>query len=397
MRIDALPGPRCWTLRLVIAVFVCVSVTPASAETFSQYLSKLRGDARASGISDKVISAAFKGLKPNMKLIPLTTRQPEFLQPVGRYLSKRVTSSQIRNGRKRVRKHAKDLAAAERRFGVNRYIVAAIWGLETNYGGYVGKSDIFRSLATLGWKRYRGEFFRKQFIDALHIMQTEKIGRRRMIGSWAGGMGQTQFIPSSYREHAVDFDGDGRRDLWRSTADALGSTANYLVKYGWVPGEPWGYPVILPKDLPRTAWTRPWKDWATAGVRRKDGGKFPAKSQATLLFPAGSEGPAYLVTQNYTAIRNYNWSDSYVLSVTRLAAHLSGRPPPTQKWPTRSPLLKPQRQKIQSLLAQKGYPVPNRIGRITLEMRKVIRDYQLSRGLVADGHPDLELLKALGG
>ncbi len=396
MTVDNRPGPNRYAVLVMTFMLVCSGAGSATAESFSQFIGKLRADARAAGVADRVITAAFKGLKPNMKLIPLTTRQPEFLQPVGRYLSKRVTSARIKAGRKRVRKYAKTLAAVERRFGVDRHVVAAIWGLETNYGGYIGKSDIFRSLATLGWKRYRGDFFRKEFLDALRVMQSEKVGRRRMVGSWAGGMGQTQFIPSSYRKYAVDFDGNGRRDLWKSTADALGSTANYLVKHGWVPGEPWGYPVSLPAGLPRSALTRPWKDWAAAGVKRRDGGKLPSMSKATLFFPAGAEGPAYLVTQNFSAIRDYNWSDSYVLSITRLAAHLSGKPPVQQKWPTGSPLLKPQRQKIQAMLAKKGFAVPNRIGRITLEMRNVIKDYQLSRGVVADGHPDLALLKMLG-
>ena len=222
----------------------------------------------------------------------------------------------------------KTFAAIEKRFGVDPYIVAAIWGLETNYGGYIGKSDIFRATATLAWKRYRGDFFKKQFLDAIYLMETEGLPRKQFVGSWASGMGQTQFIPSSYRNFAVDMDGDGKRNLWRSKADALGSTANYLVKHGWVRGQPWGYSVKLPKTVSRTAITRSWAGWAKRGVSRRDGGRLPAKGQATLFFPAGHEGPAFLVTPNYSAIRDYNWSDSYVLSVARLGAHLKGKPPP---------------------------------------------------------------------
>ncbi len=370
---------------------------PAKAESFNAFLKTLKQEAIAAGRKASTIKSATRGLKPNMKIIPLTTRQPEFLSPVDKYLAKRVTASRIKVGRRKIKGQKKTFAAIEQRFGVDPYIVAAIWGLETNYGGYIGKSDIFRSTATLAWKRYRGAFFKKQFLDALYLMETEGLPRRQFIGSWASGMGQTQFIPSSYRDFAVDMDGDGKRNLWRSTADALGSAANYLVKHGWQRGQPWGYAVKIPDTLSRTVVTRPWSDWAGRDVARRDGGKLPAKGEATLFFPAGHEGPAFLVTPNYSAIRDYNWSDSYVLSVARLAAHLKNTPPPKLNWPRRRPLLKPQRVKIQALLVEKGFKVPNSIGRITADMRKVIRNYQLSIGVTADGHPDLELLKQLGG
>lgn len=384
------------TSTLLVGLVALASLqTPGHAASFDDFVDVLREDARKAGISRKVIAAGTSGLKPNRKIIPLTKKQPEFLNPVGTYLSKRVKKGVISVGRKRVRKHTRTLKAVEKRYGVDRFVVAAIWGLETSYGGYTGRSDVLRALATLGWVGYRGDFFRKQFVDALHIMQDERVGRKRMIGSWAGGLGQTQFIPSSYRAFAVDFDGDGRRDLWRSVPDALGSAAHYLIKHGWQPGEPWGYPVALPKGFARSAVTRSWAAWRQAGVKRLDGGGFPGKGDAMLFFPSGEEGPAFLVTQNYWAIRDYNWSDSYVLSVTSLSAHLSGKPWPRLKWPTRRPLLKPQRQQIQRLLAENGFSVPNNIGRITREVREAIRDYQLSRGMVADGHPDAGLLKAL--
>lgn len=382
---------------LALAGLMSVSAPAAQAESFAAYLETLKLEAIAAGRKPETVQAATRGLKPNMKIIPLTTRQPEFLSPVGKYLSKRVTASRIKAGRKKIRGLKKTFAAIEKRFGVDPYIVAAIWGLETNYGGYLGKSDIFRATATLAWKRYRDEFFKTQFLDALYLMETEGLPRKQFVGSWASGMGQTQFIPESYRKFAIDMDGDGQRNLWRSRPDALGSAANYLVKHGWVRGQPWGYAVRLPRALSRTAETRGWGDWAKRGVKRLDGGKLPSRGEATLFFPAGHEGPAFLVTPNYSAIRDYNWSDSYVLSVTRLAAHLRGTPPPKLNWSSRRPLLKPQRVKIQSLLVEKGFKVPNRIGRITAEMRGVIRDYQLSIGVVADGHPDEGLIRQLGG
>ncbi|MEM7429208.1 MAG: lytic murein transglycosylase [Pseudomonadota bacterium] len=380
---------------LLLTAAVSLGPQPAAAESFNAFLKTLKAEALAAGRKASTVKAATRGLKPNLKIIPLTTRQPEFLSYVGTYLSKRVTKSRIKAGRRKVRGLKKTFTAIEKRFGVDPYIVAAIWGLETNYGGYIGKSDIFRATATLAWKRYRGDFFKEQFLDALYLMESEGLPRRQFVGSWASGMGQTQFIPSSYRNFAVDMDGDGKRNLWRSTADALGSTANYLVKHGWVRGQPWGHSVRLPDVMSRTVLTKPWTEWAAKGVVRRDGGKLPAEGTATLFFPAGHEGPAFLVTANYSAIRDYNWSDSYVLSVARLAAHLRGKPPPKLTWPKRRPLLKPQRVKIQKLLVEKGFRVPNRIGRITADMRKVIRDYQISIGVTADGHPDAELLKQL--
>ena len=384
-------------LAQIPVVLLTIGNAPARAESFNAFLGKLRAEAAATGISASTFNAAVRGLKPNTKLLKFTKKQPELAQTTGYYLSRRVTLSRIKLGRKRVRGLKPLFNKIERRFGVDPYVVAAIWGMETNYGGYLGKSDIFRSSATLAWKGYRTDFYRKEFLDALRILQTEKLPRARMAGSWAGGLGQTQFIPSSYLKYAVDMDGDKRRDLWRSKPDALGSTANYLREFGWVPGQPWGYAVNLPAKLARTAATRTWKDWARAGVRRKDGGLFPKQRSATLFFPAGHEGPAFLITQSYTAVRKYNLSDSYVLSVVHLADHLRGKAPPKLNWPKTKPLVKSQRKKIQSLLAKKGFEVPNRRGIITAEMRAVIRDYQLSRKLVADGHPDLGLLKALGG
>jgi len=217
-----------------------------------------------------------------------------------------------------------------------------------------------------------------------------------MTGSWAGAMGQTQFIPSSFLAHAVDFNRDGRRDLWKSVPDALGSTANYLLKNGWKTGIPWGYPVILAGKTPLIAHKRSWKYWRKAGVKRMDRGKFPVAGEATLFFPSGEGGPAFLVTENYETIKSYNFSDAYAISVAMIADRLRGMGAVKQVWPTRLPLTKSQRMKVQTLMVKKGLKVPNRVGKISQEMRNAIRDYQLrQKNKTADGHPDAGLLKQL--
>ncbi|MGI9356720.1 MAG: lytic murein transglycosylase, partial [Rhizobiaceae bacterium] len=238
--------------------------------------------------------------------------------------------------------------------------------------------------------------FRNELLDAMLILQQEKFPRKKMIGSWAGAMGQTQFIPSTFRKYAKDFDGDGRRDLWKSKADALGSAANYLAQIGWVKDQPWGRPVRLPRSLPRDAVTKSWRDWNALGVKPANGRAFPKKGEATLFFPAGVEGPDFLITANYDIIREYNSSDAYSLSVALLADRLRGGKAVKLNWPKEKTLDKAQRTKVQAVLAKKGYEVPNRTGRIIKGVRKAIRDFQVSIGVTPDGYPDRELLRQLG-
>lgn len=380
---------------LTTAGLLIALTTSARAESFDRYLAAIKPDATQRGITDKTFAAATRGLKPDPQMDRLTRRQPELVKPIGGYIEQRANGGLLKAGRSKVKGLSRTLRAIERKYGVDPYVVAAIWGMETGYGRGIGKSDVFRSLATLGWKRYRDDFFRNEFLDALVILQQEKVSRKQMIGSWAGAMGQTQFIPSSFLKFAVDFNGDGRRDLWRTTSDALGSTANYLTQKGWKRGEPWGMPVYLPKKLKRHALTKSWKDWARLGVRAHDGKRFPKSGEATLFFPAGEEGPAFLITQNYEVIRDYNSSDAYSLSVGLLANRLRGGKRFKTKWPTAKTLNKAERMKVQSLLEQKGHPVPNRTGRILKGVRLAIRDFQLSQGLVADGYPDQRLLRQL--
>ena len=370
-------------------------INAAAAESFSAYVAAIKPDAVKRGITDRTFANAARGLKPDPQMDRLTRKQPELVKPIGGYIERRVNGGLLKTGRAKIKSINRTMKAIEKRYGVDPYVVAAIWGMETGYGRGIGSSDVFRSLATLGWKRYRGDFFRNEFLDALEIYQNEKIPRKQMIGSWAGAMGQTQFIPSSFLKFAVDFDGNGKRDLWRSTADALGSTANYLAKKGWKRGQPWGMPVVLPKSLPRHVITQSWRDWAASGVKAYDGRSFPKSGEATLFMPAGLEGPTFLITDNYEVIRDYNSSDAYSLSVGILSQRLRGRGRFKTKWPTAKTLNKAERMKVQELLTKKGYPVPNRTGRILKGVRLAIRDFQLQAGVVADGYPDKELLRLL--
>ena len=382
---------------VVVAASMLICPSLAFAESFQQFVAKTQADALARGVSERTFAKATAGLKPDPSIDKLTRRQPELVKPIGGYITRRTAGTMLKTGRSRTKNIKSTLTTIGKRTGVDPYVVAAIWGLETNYGGNIGKSDVFRSLATLGWKKYRGDFFRNELLDAMLILQKERVPRKRMIGSWAGAMGQTQFIPSTFRKYAVDFDGDGRRDLWRSKADALGSAANYLAKLGWIAGQPWGRPVRLPKSLPRDAVTKSWKDWKALGVEPANGKAFPKTGDATLFFPAGVEGPDFLITANYDIIREYNSSDAYSLSVALLADRLRGGKAVKLRWPSAKTLNKAQRMKVQELLARKGYDVPNRTGRIIKGVRKAIRDFQASIGVTPDGYPDRELLRQLGG
>ena len=389
-------------MRLVLALAASLAAAvplvpsaPAHAFQYSAFVESMWADAKAKGVSRATFERATKGLTVNAKLKRLTVKQPEFASPVGKYYSKRMSKARVQGGVRKVRANRKLLARIEKRTGVDPYIVAAIWGLETSYGGYIGKLDVFRSLSTLAFYGYRDDFFRKEFVDALVMLQKEKLSRKRMRGSWAGAVGQTQFIPSSFLKHAVDFDRDGDRDVWRSEADALGSTANYLKNYGWKADLPWGFAIRAPKTV--DAMTRSFTDWRKRGVKRLDGKALPKRGEATLFYPAGSEGQAFLVTSNFEAIKAYNYSDAYALVVAHLADRLRGGNRVRLDWPGTVPLTKSRRIALKKLLAKRGFGLDTRDGRITPDVRAAIRDVQAELGLVRDGHPDAGLLKRLGG
>ena len=302
---------------------------------FDGFVQSLWPEAHAKGVSRQTFEAAFLGVTPDPSVIEKTRSQAEFRKTVAEYLETAVSEKRIALGREKYADYARWLAKAEDRFGVDRYIIMGVWGLETKYGTYTGNDYVVRSLATLAYARYRGTYFRTELIKALVILQEGHIDPAHMLGSWAGAMGQTQFMPSNFKPYAVDFENDGRRDIWTSVPDAVGSTANFLRKHGWIPGETWGYEVILPGGFGggTTNAYAPFATWADRGVTRADGGAMPRDGRAALLRPAGAAGPAFLVTPNFKVIKSYNNSTSYALGVCLLGDRIAGWGPLKGRWP----------------------------------------------------------------
>jgi membrane-bound lytic murein transglycosylase B len=298
----------------------------APSRPFAAFLREVRAEARAAGVSEATLNAAFAGVEPIPRVLELDRRQPEFTLTFSQYRERQVTAQRIERGRALKRENAALLARIEQRHRVP----ADIWGIETNFGGVTGGFNVIAALATLAWDGRRAAFFRRELLAALRILEAGHVRPGAMRGSWAGAMGHPQFMPTSFERFAVDEDGDGRRDIWNSRADALGSIGNYLARNGWQQGEAWGREVRLPpgfdaSGVSREA-TRPLSAWAQAGVRAADGGPLPASGLAAgMVLPDGAGGAAFVVYRNFHAIRRYNPSDFYALSVGLIADGIAGR------------------------------------------------------------------------
>jgi membrane-bound lytic murein transglycosylase B len=398
------PEKKQRVLRYVLVVVASlVNAAPALAQPqdvkgtdFATYIQRLWPQAEKRGITRRTFDLAFAGVTPDPGVIALTQRQAEYGRPVGTYIAGAISPGRLSGGAAQMSKWADTLAAVEKQFGVDRAILVAIWGMETSYGAAPGDKDIIRSLVTLAASGYREEFNREELLNALIILQEGHIARDRITGSWAGAMGQPQFIPSSFMKWAVDFSGDGRRDIWTNVPDVLGSIANYFRKNGWTPGLPWGFEVVVPGNFDFRKSRGSFSEWNALGFRRADGGALPASGPAYLLFPSGARGPAFLVTDNFVAIWRYNKSDAYVLAIAHLADRLRGGPPLTGKWPADDvQMTRDERIRIQRALAARGYKVDNFVGQIDFEQRDGIRAEQAKAGLRPDGHPDAALLEWL--
>jgi len=364
-----------------------------AAQDFQTYIANLWPEAEARGVSRATFDAAFKGVEPDPQVIAATQRQPEYIRPVGGYIALLVSDSRIAGGKKRMVPFAETLAAVEAKFGVDRFLLLAIWGIESNYGNEPEGKDVIRSLATLAQARYRDDFFRRELVAALVILQQGHIARDKMLGSWAGAMGQPQFIPSSFLRYAVDFSGDGRADIWTNVLDVLASIANYFRESGWSAGLPWGFEVTIPAGFDYRKSRAPFADWASLGVKRADGGALPGTGEAILLFPSGHKGPAFLVTKNFEAVKRYNNSDAYALAAVHLADRMRGGGPIRARWPDDDkPLSREERVELQRGLAALGYKVNNFVGQIDFDLRDNVREIQQSAGRVADGNPDAAVL-----
>lgn len=362
-------------------------------ESIGAYLEGLWPQAQSEGISRPVFDAAVGGLQPDPEVIRLTQRQPEYARPLEAYMAPMVSPGRIGQGAKLAATWAQTLKEVEKVYGVDRWIVISIWGIETNFGTVASKKDVFRSLATLAHARYRDDFFRTELLAAFHVIQDRHIPREQMVGSWAGAMGQAQFMPSSFLKFAVDFSADGRRDIWKNVPDVLGSIANYLQKSGWQRGLPWGFEVTLPAQFDYSRSRASFRQWSDLGVRRADGLPLPGRDDAVMLFPSGADGPAFLVTTNYLAIKAYNNSDAYALAVAQLADRMRGGKPLVTPWPPGDrPLSRTDRIALQRQLVRLGYKVNNFQGQIDFDLRDTLRDVQRKAGWRQDGNPTTELL-----
>jgi lytic murein transglycosylase len=372
------------------------ALRPDDDRDFRAFLQGLWPLAKAKGVSRATFEQAFAGVSADPKIEELTRRQAEFVKPVWVYLGDAVTPQRIERGRDALRRWGPDIAAIERRTGVDRGVLLGVWGMETSFGSFTGGRDVIRSLATLAHMRYRGTYFRDELVTALVILQQGHVARADMKGSWAGAMGQTQFMPSSFMRYAVDGDGDGRKDIWTSVPDALASTANYLRRHGWRPGEAWGYEVTLPGGFHFGLLSAGFRKWAAQGVRRADGGPLPSSGHASLFLPAGAGGPAFLVTENFDVIKSYNASDAYALGVAHLGDRVEGGPALAGVWPLdQPPLGRTERVELQTRLSRLGYDVGEPDGRLGSRTRDALRRFQATAGLPPDGYASSRALEAL--
>jgi len=377
---------------------------PQPDESFEQWRSRFRTLALGRGISAATFDQAFAGVQPDPAVIAADRSQPEFTKPVWEYLESAVSPLRVRNGKSLLIQQAGLLASLEARYGIEPARLVAFWGMESNYGNNMGNKGVIRSLATLAYEGRRPDFAQDQLIAALGILQHGDVTADRMIGSWAGAMGQTQFIPTTYDQYAVDFDGDGRRDIWGSTADALASTANYLKASGWQYGKPWGYEVRVPANfdysLADMGVRKSLAEWNALGIQGL-GLPQPAaqpSDSASLLLPAGHRGPAFLVFNNFRTILKYNNSSSYALGVALLSERYRDAGQIAGSWPTDDlPLSRSERVELQQRLAALGLDPGSADGIIGANTRKAIRAYQQSQGWPADGYPNHQLLDKLRG
>ena len=365
------------------------------------WVRSFRPRAAAEGITDATFARAMTGIRYRPDVIERDRNQAEFTKTIWEYLEIAASDERVANGRRAMRDRGQTLAAVEARYGVDAEVVAAIWGLESAYGTRRGDVPVIDALATLAYDGRRGRFFEGQLIAALKILQAGDVPPERMTGSWAGAMGHTQFIPTSYLAYAADFGGDGRRDIWSDDpTDALASTANYLRRSGWVTGQPWGLEVRLPDgfDFRQTGKgvRKSVGEWMRLGVRGVDGGTIRDHGQARILLPAGSRGAAFMVFRNFDVISRYNAADAYVIGVGHLSDRIRGGEPIRASWPTGDRALKrAERRELQERLSAAGYSTGGADGVIGPNTEDAIRRYQRAMGLTPDGHASWDVLNRL--
>ncbi|WP_336802381.1 lytic murein transglycosylase [Kaistia sp. MMO-174] len=392
---------------VLLFLMLLAGLVPAMADVAgARWVASFWPTAQKAGISRSVYNSALGNFTPDPDVLAKASSQAEFVKPLWDYLDSAVSAKRLENGREAMRQYGRQLQQIEQTFGVDRSVVVAIWGMESSYGQILTNDKIvkntIRSLATLAYQGgSRAKYGRQQLIAALKILQRGDVDARHMVGSWAGAMGHTQFIPTTYQAYAVDFDGDGKRNVWTSEVDALASTANYLAKMGWRHGQTWGYEVELPAGFD-------WRhadsgkalsldQWRKLGIHRVAGRPFPASNEtATLYAPAGAGGPAFLLLHNFKVIKRYNNADAYALAVGHLSDRLRGGGEFVSGWPRDvRPLSAAERAELQQLLGRHGYYSGSVDGKIGAGTRLAIRQYQAAAGDIPDGYASTGLLQQL--
>jgi lytic murein transglycosylase len=373
----------------------------AAAAHFPACLESLWPEAARRAVPRPVFEAQTAGLTPDLRIMDLLDAQPEFTKAIWDYLDLLVSEERIQNGRAILAKHRPTFDAVEKAYGVDRHIITAIWGVESNYGTQAGQRSVVRSTATLACVGRRQDYFREEFLSALEIIAHGDLDPARMLGSWAGAFGPTQFMPTSFKKYAVDFDGDGRRDVVDSIPDLIASTANNLKKDGWASGQTWGYEVVIPPRfnfmLADRARVMTMQEWMRAGVVRPAGKAFPRlDDHAYLLVPAGAQGPGFLMLGNFRVIMKYNPSEAYALAIGYLADRMRGGEPFVQAWPRYERVLsRDERLELQQQLANHGFDVGTPDGQLGGKTRAALRQFQTAIGAVPDGFATAALLDRL--
>jgi peptidoglycan lytic transglycosylase B len=374
-----------------------------AAANFDNCVAGMWPDAARRNISQENFQRFTAGLTPDLRIMDLLDAQPEFTKSIWDYLDILVNDNRLAKGREVLTKYKAQFDATEKAYGVDRYAIAAIWGIESNYSTQIGDRSVLQSTATLACVGRRQAYFRDEFLSALEILHRGDLRPEQMRGSWAGAFGPTQFMPTAFKRFAVDADGDGRRDVVDDPADLIASTANNLKKDGWQPGQSWGYEVVVPQGfnyiLADRAKAMTMAQWENLGVKRPNNQPFPHPAEkGYLLAPAGAEGPGFLMLQNFRVIMKYNPAEAYALAIGHFADRLRGGQPFVQPWPRQERVLsRAERLELQQLLAERGFYRGTPDGQLGGQTREALRGFQASIGAPADGFASADVLERLRG
>jgi membrane-bound lytic murein transglycosylase B len=387
---------------MLMAATTALMAGPAQAQSdFQACLQNIKAEALRQGVPAAVADRAFQGLTPDQKVIDLDLRQPEFSQTYARYVGSAVSPDRIVKGQQKMAQNRALLDAIQAEYGVPPQYIMAFWGMETNYGSFMGDFQVVRSVATLACMTKRQDFFSNETVQALRILVLDQMTREQLRGSWAGAMGNMQFMPSTFMKWGVDRDGNGRIDLWSSLPDSFASAANFLRGIGWRPGLPSSEEVVLPQGFPLdqadSSVEKPVRAWAAMGVKKAGGAPLPpVDDAASIILPAGWRGPAFILYPNFKAVMNWNRSTLYALAVGILAGQIAGGPPVMQAAPTDDePLSRNTIIDLQTRLAKLNLYSDEVDGLLGPKTRSAVRLFQKQIGLPADGHPTTDVVRRL--